>query len=203
MDPRLRHTTWTVVIGSSFFNLALYSANQAQVQRYLSCRTLKSAKIAIAINYLGMVLLLGLAVLCGIVMYGYYHDCDPLSVGDKVTRSDQLMPYMVMEIFGQIPGMTGLFTAAVFSGSLSTISTSITAMSSVTVQDLLKPFVKISEEQLTMLSRSELIKMSLSFLTACEKYSRFLRKLNHFDKAQAPYHDILCLTVFKAVLFVA
>ena len=153
-DPRVRHTVWSVGFGSCFFNLALYAANQAQVQRYFSCRSLKSAQLAIAINYIGMFILLSLAVLCGVVMYGYYYSCDPVTMmNNDLTKPDQLIPFMVLQLYRSMPGMPGLFTAAVYSGSLSTVSTAITAMTSATIQDLLKPFVNWSDSKLTWLSR--------------------------------------------------
>ena len=153
-DPRIRHTVWTVTVGSTFLNLALYAVNQAQVQRYLSCKNIKNAKIAVMVNYAGIFVLNSLAVLCGVVMYGYYHNCDPLSQsGTKVKRADQLMPYLVLELFKHAPGMPGLFVAAVFSGSLSTVSTAITALASVTVQDFLKPYFNWSETSYTWISR--------------------------------------------------
>ena len=43
-DPFIRHTFWTVVVGGGMMALTIYSANQAMLQRYLSMRTLKTAK---------------------------------------------------------------------------------------------------------------------------------------------------------------
>lgn len=145
-----------MVVGSSFLNIALYAVNQAQVQRYLSCRSVKDAKTAVLVNYVGIFFLNSLALLCGVAMYGFYYDCDPLKVkSSNVSRADQLMPYMVLELFRHVPGMPGLFVAAVFSGSLSTVSTAITALASVTVQDFLKPHFKWNEKIFIWVSRGK------------------------------------------------
>ena len=101
-----------------------------------------------------MSVLLSLAVLTGVVMYGYYHNEDPIKLG-KVAKASQLMPFMVLQLYQNTPGMPGLFVAAVYSGSLSTVSTAITAMANVTVQDLLKPFLHFSEVTYTWISRGE------------------------------------------------
>ena len=162
LDPRLRHTVWTVAIGSSFLNLAVNAVNPSQVQRYLSCRSLKSAKLAILLNYFGTFLLLSLAVLTGVIMYGYYHNNDPVQLG-KVAKAAQLMPYMVLELFQNTPGMLGLFVAAVYSGSLSTVSTAVTAMANVTIYDLLKPFSSFSEATYTWISRGKKTAMPTSY----------------------------------------
>ena len=62
-------------------------------------------------------LFIALAVLTGAAMYAYYEDCDPLML-EKIEKPDQMMPYMVLEIFQDLPGMAGLYVAAAFSGSL-------------------------------------------------------------------------------------
>ena len=141
-------------MGSTFLNLALYAVNQGQVQRYLSCATIHSAKTAVMVNYAGVFLLNSLAILCGVAMYGYYHNCDPLSLNQAhISFRDQLMPFMVLELFRHAPGVPGLFIAAVYSGSLSTVSTAITALASVTVQDFLKPYFKWKDSTYTWISR--------------------------------------------------
>lgn len=58
-----------------------------------------------------------MAIMSGVVIYGKYHDCDPVTLG-LIKRHDQLVPYFVMDTLSQYPGLPGLFVACVFSGSL-------------------------------------------------------------------------------------
>lgn len=44
-DPRSRYTFWTFVVGGTLVWLSMYGVNQAQVQRYVACRTEKQAKL--------------------------------------------------------------------------------------------------------------------------------------------------------------
>lgn len=44
-DPLKRHTFWTIVVGGSMMWVSIYSINQSQVQRYISCKTLGHAKM--------------------------------------------------------------------------------------------------------------------------------------------------------------
>lgn len=44
-DPFERHTFWTLAVGGVFMMLSLYGVNQAQVQRYLSSRSEREAKL--------------------------------------------------------------------------------------------------------------------------------------------------------------
>lgn len=44
-DPRSRYTFWTFLFGGTLVWLSMYSVNQAQVQRYVACRTEREAKL--------------------------------------------------------------------------------------------------------------------------------------------------------------
>lgn len=52
------------------------------------------------------------------------------------------MPLFVMDTLGELPGMTGLFIAGVFSAALSSLSTCLNSMSAVVLEDFVKPYVK-------------------------------------------------------------
>lgn len=45
LDPRSRYTFWTFIVGGTLVWLSMYGVNQAQVQRYVACRTEKQAKL--------------------------------------------------------------------------------------------------------------------------------------------------------------
>lgn len=44
MDPRRRYTFWSLSVGGSLVWLSMYGVNQAQVQRFISCRTEREAQ---------------------------------------------------------------------------------------------------------------------------------------------------------------
>ncbi|XP_043565724.1 sodium-coupled monocarboxylate transporter 1-like isoform X1 [Chiloscyllium plagiosum] len=162
-NPFHRHTFWTIVIGGTFTWTGIYGVNQAQVQRYISCKTQTQAKVALYLNLVGLWIMLVCTVLSGLAMYSLYYDCDPWTSG-KVTAPDQLMPYMVLDILGSYPGLPGLFVACTCCGTLSTVSSSINALTAVTVQDLIKPhFTTLSEKRLAWISKA----MSLLFGAVC------------------------------------
>lgn len=50
----------------------------------------------------------------------------------------QLMPLFVMDSVSSIPSLAGLFTAGVFSGSLSTVSSALNSLAAITLEDYLK-----------------------------------------------------------------
>ena len=53
----------------------------------------------------------------GFVAYAYFSDCDPLLAG-KISAADQIVPYMVLQVFADLPGLPGFFIAGVFAAAL-------------------------------------------------------------------------------------
>uniref|UniRef100_A0A8B9EAL8 Solute carrier family 5 member 12 n=1 Tax=Anser cygnoides TaxID=8845 RepID=A0A8B9EAL8_ANSCY len=153
VDPLRRHTFWTIVVGGAFTWLGLYGVNQSTIQRCISCKSEKHAKVALYLNLLGLWIVLVCAVFCGLVMYSHYKNCDPWTAG-FISAPDQLMPYFVMDIFSSMPGVPGLFVACAFSGTLSTVAASINALATVTFEDLVKQcFPNLSEKRSTWISK--------------------------------------------------
>ncbi|XP_042186765.1 sodium-coupled monocarboxylate transporter 1 isoform X1 [Oncorhynchus tshawytscha] len=151
-DPLKRHTFWTIVVGGSVMWASIYSINQSQVQRYISCKTLTQAKLSLYVNMIGLWVTVSLAVFSGLTMYSIYKNCDPLTNGD-VGALDQLLPYLVMDILAAYPGVPGLFVAAAYSGTLSTVSSSINALVAVTVEDFIRPMYKnLTDKQVTWMN---------------------------------------------------
>ncbi|XP_046396198.1 putative sodium-dependent multivitamin transporter [Ischnura elegans] len=157
-DPRVRHTIWSLVIGGMFTYLSLYAVNQAQVQRLMSLRNLRTSQKALWLS-LPILMVLSLSTsFSGLAIYSKYYKCDP--VADKrIKSSDQLMPLYVIETVGHIPGLAGLFVVGLFSGSLSTVSSALNSLSAVSLEDYIKPaYVAIkgrglSENACTVLSK--------------------------------------------------
>ncbi|XP_001373100.2 sodium-coupled monocarboxylate transporter 1-like [Monodelphis domestica] len=152
-NPLQRHSFWTIIIGGTFTWTTIYGVNQSQVQRYIACKNRFHAKMSLYINLVGLWAILACAVFCGLALYSRYHDCDPWTA-KKVSAPDQLMPYLVLDILQDFPGLPGLFVACAYSGTLSTVSSSINALAAVTIEDLVKPhFRSLSEKTLSWLSK--------------------------------------------------
>ncbi|CAL8254837.1 sodium-coupled monocarboxylate transporter 1 [Gadus morhua] len=162
-DPLKRHTFWTILVGGSMIWISVYSINQSQVQRYLACRSVAHAKTSLYLNYLGLLATVSLAMFCGLTMYSIYMKCDPLTNND-VGSPDQLLPYLVMDILADYPGVPGFFVAAAYSGTLSTVSSSINALTAVTLEDFIRPkWRNLTEKQLSWINMS----LSVFFGVVC------------------------------------
>ncbi|XP_068611605.1 sodium-coupled monocarboxylate transporter 1-like [Brachionichthys hirsutus] len=161
-NPLRRHTFWTITIGGTFIWTTIYGINQSQVQRYISCNTMTHARLALCINMLGMEAILLLSVFAGMCLFSFYKSCDPWTAG-LVSAPDQLMPYLVMDTLADYPGVPGMFVAAAYSGSLSTVSSSINALAAVTLEDLIKPCTNMSEKNLSWVSKG----LSIAYGVIC------------------------------------
>lgn len=69
-DIRQKHTFWTILFAGQMVWLSLYATSQAQVQRYMSSKTLKDAQLAIGINVIGLWFINAAAIACGMVIFG-------------------------------------------------------------------------------------------------------------------------------------
>lgn len=157
LDPTVRHTFWTVVIGNYLNWLASCSVNQAMVQRCLAMPNLRNANITIAIMAIGIITIVSLSCYTGIVIFAAFHDCDPIST-KQIKKPDQLLPFFVMELTESIPGLPGLFVAGVFSAALSTMSTGLNSMSGVIYEDMIKPWLRIPLSEIAV---SRLMKLTV------------------------------------------
>lgn len=160
IDPTVRHTWFTLILGGGVTYLSLYGVNQTQVQRYLTVKDLKTAQKALWLNTPILAVLSLTTSFSGLAMYSKYYNCDPVA-SKAISSPDQLMPYYVVDTMGHIPGISGLFVAGIFSASLSTVSAAVNSLAAVTIEDYVKPLYKrmfrksLTEKQ--MLYQSKII----------------------------------------------
>ncbi|XP_067672713.1 sodium-coupled monocarboxylate transporter 1-like [Haliotis asinina] len=154
-DPTTRHSFWTIVFGGGFVWLGLYGVSQAQIQRALSCSSPRKAQLSMLINLPGLILIVSLCCMIGIVMFAFYADCFPLRFNNLIFSTDQMLPLFVMDILSQFHGLPGVFMSCIFSGSLSTLSSTLNALGAVIPYDLIQPMCckKLSDRSMTILSK--------------------------------------------------
>ncbi|KAB7494174.1 Sodium-coupled monocarboxylate transporter 1 [Armadillidium nasatum] len=76
---------------------------------------------------------------CGLVIYATYAGCDPMALR-KIKKKDEIMPYFVMDKLSLIPGLPGLFVAAIIGAALSTLSSFINSCVASVVERRLPKF---------------------------------------------------------------
>ena len=137
-DPTVRHTVWSQALGGCFVYCSLYAVNQAQVQRLLSLPSLSAGQTALWLQVPILTLLSLSTSLAGLCLLHHYRDCDPLQSG-RIRAGDQLLPLYILDRLSRVPGLAGLATAGIFSGSLSTVSSAINSLAAVTLEDYIRP----------------------------------------------------------------
>lgn len=147
-DPFIRHTFWTLLIGGCTNMMTVYGANQTNLQRYASVRTLKGARLALLLCLPLWIFYLTVLCLIGLVMYASWLTCDPLT-SQSVAKRDQLVPLFVLETMGSWPGLPGLFVASIFSASISTVSSGVNSLAAVTLEDVIRPFYRLRHLELS------------------------------------------------------
>ena len=201
IDPRVRHTIWSLLIGGTFNSLATYGFNQTQIQRYMSVRTTRGAKQALLINAVGAAVIILLSSFIGIIIYAYYANCDPSST-KQISQVDQIFPYFVMEVLGNKPGLPGVLLTCIFSGSLSTISSGLNSLAAVVIEDVYKGLMdrKLSDERQGLISKifSIVLGVIVILLTYVVSYlgSVLNAALSLFGVLSGPIMGVFCLGFF-------
>jgi Na+/proline symporter len=88
------YTVWSGVIGGTFLAMAYFGADQSQVQRYLSGKSLTESRLALLFNAFLKVPMQFLILLTGVLVFVFYHFEPPPLLWNAVEarRVEQSMP---------------------------------------------------------------------------------------------------------------
>ncbi len=145
---------WRITTRSSaawFFNeinlmVCHIGFGQYFVQRFASCATPNDAKKSIWVGASVSLIVGGVFIpMIGMASISYFRGCDPVKSG-KIARIDAIVPFLVQEIFKEIPGMTGVFISSAYSATLSTISTALNSGATIFFTSIIGN-VEIKEEK--------------------------------------------------------
>ncbi|KAL7288197.1 hypothetical protein TKK_0017749 [Trichogramma kaykai] len=139
-SPFVRNTFWAMSFGTVFSSLSHSAVGQKFIQRYLTIDNLTDIKKAVLIKTIGTLVLDAGCVYCGLVIYARYFNCDPIE-SKIVERGDQIVPYYVMDITRNFPGLSGMFLAGIAGSALSTMSASINTLSGIIYEDFIDQWI--------------------------------------------------------------
>ncbi|KAL7040119.1 hypothetical protein ACKWTF_000279 [Chironomus riparius] len=163
INPLVRHTLWSQVLGGVFYWVQTNAVSQNMIQRYLSLPSLRAGRKSVWLFVSGVVILMMLCSYNGLLMYATYKNCDPLST-NLAKAKDQMLPLFVMQTLGELPGLSGLFIAGVFSAALSSLSTCLNSLSAVVLEDFIKPFTDkpLTDRIINWVMRSTVVIVGIS-----------------------------------------
>ncbi|KAJ8683516.1 hypothetical protein QAD02_019308 [Eretmocerus hayati] len=138
MDPSPfeRSTFWAIQSSAIASSIGRFCCGQKFIQKCLSVEKERDANKSVWLMKLGWVTILYTCIIIGLVMYGRYHDCDPLKA-HLVKNSDQTLVYFVLDIARHIPGIPGIFLSGLVSSSLSTMSACLNTLSGIIYDDFI------------------------------------------------------------------
>ncbi|XP_033645335.1 sodium-coupled monocarboxylate transporter 2-like [Asterias rubens] len=126
-DPTEYMTFWTALFGNLLGWMPSQCILQYQVQRYITCKDIKTANIAYSFYTFGCFLVVVFCGLAGLCVYAQYVDCDPFTQG-LITFRDEMLPYFALDTFHIYPGVPGLLVSGLCSAALSTVSSVINSI---------------------------------------------------------------------------
>lgn len=131
-DPTKTYTIWTGIIGGAVFTMASHGADQLMVQRYLCCRSLREARMALICSGFGVLLQFAFFLLIGVGLYTFYQMHGFQGVAG--CRNDEIFGIFIVKNFP--PGVLGLVVAAVLAAAM---SSSINSAASAFMTDFYEP----------------------------------------------------------------
>lgn len=124
------HTIFAGLIGGAFLSMASHGADQLIVQRLLSSRSLRDARMAIIGSGVVVILQFTLFLMVGIGLWTLY-------AGKPFPTPDSIFPTFIIE---QMPhGLVGLLLAAILAATMSTHSGAINALAAASTHDIYLP----------------------------------------------------------------
>lgn len=145
------YNIYSGIIGGAFLSMASHGTDQLIVQRVLSCKNPEdSAKSLIWSGYI-VFFQFALFLFIGSLLYLFWNGQDFTSLG--ISRGDELFTKYIIENIPVV--IKGITVAGIFAAAMSTLSSSLNALSSSTVVDILPDSYtsKLSVEKLLKLSR--------------------------------------------------
>ncbi|RZC41083.1 SSF domain containing protein [Asbolus verrucosus] len=139
-DPTVRTTFWGIIIGMTTSWISGLGINPTSVQRFMTVPSLKKAKMCVIIFGLGVLVTKAVCCFSGLIMYAKYKDCDPYT-SKQISRPDQILPFYVLDVARNIPGLPGLFVSGVFSTALSTMSSHLNTLAGTIYEDFIYKYM--------------------------------------------------------------
>ena len=138
IDPKERVTLWWMIIGTLGATLNYYATDQLMIQRLLSTKDYKSAKLATLTNIpLGMITGL-LFWFIGLGLFVYYNTAGA-EILKQIPKGIQVFPYFIAS---ELPvPMPGLIMAGLLAAIMSTIDSGISSLATVCCKDVYKRFI--------------------------------------------------------------
>jgi SSS family solute:Na+ symporter len=127
--------------------LTEYSANQNTVQRYAAAKSTYEARKAMLVCVLSSLPIWAFYMFIGTSLYVFFQVFPTIEATEMlngVRKAEQIFPYFILNFLP--PGFTGLVIAAALAAAMSSLDSSINAISTVGVVDIYRRHIKKTEK---------------------------------------------------------
>ncbi len=128
------YTVITAVLAGALISMASHGTDQVFVQRLLTCKDKRDSQKAVVASGLIVIVQFSLFLAIGLLLWLYYGGASLVDLG--VTRGDEIFPKFIIEKMP--PGVSGLILAGILAAAMSTLSSSLNALASSSVLDLMR-----------------------------------------------------------------
>jgi len=126
------YTLGTAVVAGAIFSMASHGTDQLIVQRLLACRDEADSQKAIVGSAVIVMVQFALFLGVGLLLWAHYDGAPIEALG--LQRSDEVFPKYIIE--GLPAGLSGLILAGIVAAAMSSLSSSLNALASSSVNDL-------------------------------------------------------------------
>jgi SSS family solute:Na+ symporter len=127
------YTFWAGFFGGCFLTTASHGTEQLMVQRLLSAKNEKEARLALLSSWVVILFQFTLFLVIGILLWVYYGETKLA----PPQPPDRIYPKFIWEFLPQ--GISGLVIAAILAAAMSNLSAALNSLASTTVLDFIKP----------------------------------------------------------------
>ena len=121
------------IVGGAALSMASHGTDQLIVQRVLACRSESEGRKALIVSGFAVAIQFALFLAVGLFLWMHYDGASTGSLG--LGRGDEIFPYFILN---EMPvGLKGLLIAGIIAAAMSTLSSSLNALASSSVHDLM------------------------------------------------------------------
>jgi SSS family solute:Na+ symporter len=152
------------VVGMSLMGMLafmdVYGTDQVAVQRLMAIKDFRGMARAAIMNSFYDLIVISLLLFVGLGLFAYYQEFpDRL---DQELPADKLLPFYIMQTLPA--GVSGLLITAIFAAAMSSMDSGINSLSTVVVNDFVRPFRRTSDRELDEVSLARWLTLALGVL---------------------------------------
>ena len=182
LQVNIYEMTGIVVAVSYFFQLMHdYGADQVTVQRLMAVKSFRGKAKAILFNSCFDMFIMSLLLFVGLGMFAYYQHF-PDRLPENLT-ADRMLPYYIMHALPN--GISGILITAIFAAAMSSMDSGINSLSTVIVNDFVKPLRRRARTETQDVNLARLLTLVLGVFAVA--VACYVSTVEHILKASSAF----------------